>query len=186
MKQIVQIETFRDHGELALGVARPFLFRAIPVKFHAVLVRIAEIKCLAYAVVGRAIQRNLGFGQATQRVGQGCTGRIENGGVVEPRAAGRRGRATETFPGVQSDMVMITSGGDERGLRTVTLNEFEAEHTDIEVECALQVGDFEVDVANADTGIDGRNFCGHRRSIARDKKMAIRRCARRRDSAASI
>jgi hypothetical protein len=53
---------------------------------------------------------------------------------------------------------MVAAGGDECGLTAETLGEFEAENAAVEVEGAVEVGDFEVDVSNAGSGRDRR--CG--------------------------
>jgi hypothetical protein len=51
-------------------------------------------------------------------------------------------------------MVVVTPGGDEGRLRPEALHEFETEHAAVEIERALQVGDLQVNVSNADRGID--------------------------------
>jgi hypothetical protein len=51
-------------------------------------------------------------------------------------------------------MVVVAAGGDEGGAGAGG-GHLEAEHPAIEIECALQVGDLQVDVADADPGVDG-------------------------------
>src|SRR5580704_8264186 len=51
-EQVRQIKPAREHGELAVGGARPLLFRPVPVKLDAVVVGIAQIERLADAVIG--------------------------------------------------------------------------------------------------------------------------------------
>jgi hypothetical protein len=51
-------------------------------------------------------------------------------------------------------MVVIAARRDEGGLRTVPLNEVKAQHADVKVKRTFQVGHFEVNVADPDTGID--------------------------------
>ena len=58
-------------------------------------------------------------------------------------------------------MVVIAARGNERGLRAVALHQLEAEHADIEIEGALQVGDFQVNMADARAGGNGRRKRGH-------------------------
>ena len=52
-------------------------------------------------------------------------------------------------------MVVIAAGGQERGLVAQPLHELEAEHAPVEAECAVEVGDLEMDVPDVDAGIDG-------------------------------
>jgi hypothetical protein len=53
---------------------------------------------------------------------------------------------------------MIAACGDERGLFAIALGDFEAENTAIESQSPLDVGHLEVDMADADAGI---NLCRH-------------------------
>ena len=69
--------------------------------------------------------------------------------------------------------MMIAARGNKCGLGAEPLHQFETEHPDIEAERALEIGDLQVDVANADTGVDWRIFYGHKRKVTRGKKMAI-------------
>jgi hypothetical protein len=50
-EQIVEIERAREHFQCAIGRPRPLFARAIPVKFDAVVVGIAQIKRFAHPVV---------------------------------------------------------------------------------------------------------------------------------------
>jgi len=54
-------------------------------------------------------------------------------------------------------MVMVAAGRDERGLGAEALHELEAEHAAVEVQRTRQVGDLQVDVTDADAGVDGWN-----------------------------
>ena len=57
-QQRLQVEGFRHHDKRSRRRAGPGIHRAIPVKFHAVVVRVSQVDSLADAVVGRAFQRN--------------------------------------------------------------------------------------------------------------------------------
>src|SRR5664280_3628336 len=105
-------------------------------------------------MVGRAFERNPGSLQTAQRIGQRGTRRIKDGQMVEP--GGPRGRriSAQALPRIETDMVVITAGGDEGRLRPEALHEFETEHAAVEIERALQVGDLQVNVSNAERGID--------------------------------
>ncbi len=87
-------------------------------------------------------------------IGQCGASGVEDGEVVEAGGAGSGRFATEAFPRVQADVMMITACGDEGGLASVALGELEAEHAAVEIQGTIQVGDFQVDVADADAGMD--------------------------------
>ncbi len=67
------------------------------------------------------------------------------------------GFRSERVPGVQTDVMMIATGADERGLGAHALHQLEAEDTAIKLERAIKVRHLEVDVTNIDPRIDG--FC---------------------------
>jgi hypothetical protein len=155
-EECVEIEMFGGHGELAFGVARPCGGIAIDVEFEAVVIGIAEVEGFADAVVGGAVERDFVFDEAAQGICEGGAIRVKNGDVVEARGAAWWGFAAASFPGVEADVMMVTTRRDEGGLGAVALGELETEDAAVEGEGALQVGHFEVDVADADGGVDGR------------------------------
>jgi len=53
----MDIQRAREHRELPFAITGPFLLGAVPIEFHTVIVGIAEIKCLAYTMIGSPIQR---------------------------------------------------------------------------------------------------------------------------------
>ena len=65
---------------------RPKLFRSVPAQFHAVLVWIAQIEGFAHAVVGGAIQGDVGCHQAAQGIGQGASRWVQDGKVIRLRS----------------------------------------------------------------------------------------------------
>ena len=136
------------------GVARPLGLRAVPVQLDAVLVGIAQVERLADAVVAGPVQRDPGREHAAQGVGQLGPARVENGGVEQPRRAGRRRLSAAALPGVEADMVVVAAGRDEGRLAAVALHQFEAEHAAIEGEGAVEIGHLQVDVADGDAGPD--------------------------------
>src|SRR5438132_10474075 len=69
------------------------------------------------------------------------------------RIAMRR-RTAVTFPGVQSDMMMITTSREKRRLLPVALREFESQHVTIEHNCAIKVGDLQMNVSDADVRVN--------------------------------
>src|SRR5665213_276343 len=114
-QQIVQVEWIGEHLQPAVGAFRPLILRSVPIKLHAVVVRVAQIKCLGNAVVAGALERYLGHDQPPQRIGQKPPVRVKNGSMV--KTGGPRGgrRATFALPGIESDMVMVAAGRDEDG-----------------------------------------------------------------------
>ena len=73
--------------------------------------------------------------------------------MIEPGGPRRRGRAALTLPGVEPDVVVVAARRDERRAGAA-LGELEAEHAAVEAQRALQIGDLEMDVADARPGID--------------------------------
>jgi hypothetical protein len=106
-------------------------------------------------VIGRAIERNLGCGQSAQGIGESSAGWIQNGEMKQAGAIRRRRGAAKTFPGIEADVVVIAARRNERSLLTISLGQFETENAAIEAERALEVGDLQVDVAEANAGFDG-------------------------------
>ena len=151
---MVEIEGLGVHGEIAGGIARPDFLRFVAVQFDSVLVGVAEVKRFADAVVGGAVEGDFSGEKPVQGGGEGGAIGIKNGSVIEARRAGRRRRAAETFPSIDGDVVMISAGGEKRCARTEALHRLQAEHAAVEVQSAFDVGDFEVDVADADLRID--------------------------------
>ena len=56
-------------------------------------------------------------------------------------------------------MVVVAAGRDEGGAGAAG-GHLEAQHAAVEIERPLQVGDLQVDVADADAGVDGRGSAG--------------------------
>ena len=75
-EQHIQIQPASEHGQAAVGRTRPLFGRAVPIKFHAVIVRVAEVKRLADTVVGCAFQFNARSEDAAQRIRQQGAGGI--------------------------------------------------------------------------------------------------------------
>src|SRR5437588_10045582 len=70
--------------------------------------------------------------------------------MIKAGVAVRRRRTALAFPGVQTDVMVITSGGEEGGLVSVSLGELEAEHVAVKAERAVEISHFQVHVADAD------------------------------------
>ncbi len=156
-EQSLEVEGAGVHGQAAIGVARPFGFGAIPVELYAVEVGVVEVEGFADAVVGGAVEGDVGGEEAAESVGQGCARGIEDGEVVEAGGAGRGWLAAERLPGVEADVVVVAAGGEEGGGVAHALRDVEAEDAVVEGERAVEVRDAKVDVAHAGLGMDGRS-----------------------------
>src|SRR6267378_7538212 len=99
-KQIVQIESSSEHLNFTLAVSGPEVLRPVPIKFDAILIRIAQVESLAHAVVARTIELDLRSQQPAKRVGQSSPCRIEDREIVKAGCTGRRRRTAATFPRV--------------------------------------------------------------------------------------
>src|SRR6266566_2485360 len=163
-QQVVEIEPAGDHVELAVRRARPKLLRPVAIELDPVLVGIAQRERLAHAMVGSAVERNAGRNETAERVRQRGARRIEDREMIEPGGPGRRRRSAQTLPGVERDVMMIAAGRDEGGAGS-PLGELEAQHAAIEFQRPLEIGDFEMHVADPDPAIDrprGQGFAGFR------------------------
>ena len=153
--QIIQIELAREHRQRSIRLARPFRLEAIPVQLDTVLVGIAQVQRFADAVVAGAVELNARREHTMQRIGQRRAGRIQNRGVKQAGGAGRRRMAAFALPGIQSDVVVITARRNECRLIAVALHDLEAEHAAVKSQCAVEIGDFQVDMSDAGAGDDG-------------------------------
>ena len=83
---------------------------------------------------------------------------VHEGHVVEPRVAGRRRLPARALPCVQPDVMVVVARREERGLEaqgTTVGDQVEAQTVAIEGDRAVEVGDAEMDVSDADGGMDG-------------------------------
>lgn len=133
---------------------------AVPVEFDSVLVGVAEVEGFAYAVVGGAIEGDVGFIKAVEGVCEVGSGGVEDGEVEEAGGVGWRRGSAEAFPGIQADVVVIAACGDEGRAGAVALGDVESEDAAVEGEGSFEIGDFQVHVADADLWVDG-GCCAH-------------------------
>jgi hypothetical protein len=106
------------------------------------------------ACSGCPVNANACRKEATQGVGQFRSSRIQDGDMVQPRRAGRRRLSSCAFPSVEADVMMITTGQQERRLRAEALRDFKAKPVAVKLQRTFQVGHFQVNVADADVGVD--------------------------------
>src|ERR1700674_32330 len=113
-------------------------------------------------MIGGAVERDVSRGQSSQRIGQRGARRIESREMKQAGAIRRRRRTAGALPRIQPDVMMIATGGNERGLLAGALHQFEAEDSAIESERSFEVGHLEMDVTYADAGI---NWCRHQNAL---------------------
>ena len=106
---------------------RPLFARTIPTELHPIFIGIAQVKRLAYPMIGGAIKLNASADYAPERIAQVGTRRVKNGQMIKTGRSGRRWRTAPAFPGIKTDVMMIASGRNERGFLTKTGDEFEPE-----------------------------------------------------------
>src|SRR5690349_22339952 len=78
--------------------------------------------------------------------------RIADGEVVKAGVVWRCGGSAPALPGIQADVVMIATGRYESCVVTQPLNPIEPEHACVKRQRAVDVRDFQVDVADAGAG----------------------------------
>ena len=59
-QKLIQVEWLGAHREISISLARPLLSRSVPVKFHAVAIRIAKVNRLTHSMIGSSFERNAG------------------------------------------------------------------------------------------------------------------------------
>ena len=113
----------------------------VPIKLDAVLVRVAQVKRLGDAVIGGAVERDLGDDQTVQRVGERLAGRVEDSRVEEAGSARGGRRAAFVLPGVEAEMVVVAAGRNE-GRARVAGGQLEAEHRAVKIERPVRSATF--------------------------------------------
>ena len=76
--------------------------------------------------------------------------------MIEPGSARRWWTAAAAFPGIEADVMVIAAGGNKCRLRPLALHQLEAEHAAIKVKRVIDIGDLEMDMADANAGVDER------------------------------
>ena len=74
--------------------------------------------------------------------------------MIEARGAGQRRRTAPAFPGVETDVMMIAAGGDKRRLAAEPLDQLKAEHAAIKRQRPVEIGYFQMHMADAHAGVD--------------------------------
>ncbi len=100
-------------------------------------------------MVGRSLQGDICPHEPTQGISQIRACRIENGEVVQTRSAMSGRMATGTFPRVQPNVMMVAAGREKGRLISKSLHEEKPRNIPIKTDGAIEIGDLEVDVADA-------------------------------------
>jgi hypothetical protein len=105
-------------------------------------------------VVGGTVEREARPHHSAHDLSQRPPVRKAEGDVVEARRTRWRGRATPRLPRVQSDVVVVAPGGEERRVVGVPLPQLEPERITVEAEGTLEIRDPEVDMTDVDARIE--------------------------------
>lgn len=89
--EIGEVEAAGEHGEAALGIARPVSLRSVPIEFDPVHVGIAQVQRLAHTMVAGAVEGDAGLVEPAQGIGQARPRWIEDGKVEQAGRAGGGG-----------------------------------------------------------------------------------------------
>ena len=84
-EQSVQIEPSSEHRQLALRRPGPRFLGAVPIQFHAVVVGVTQVECLADPVIAGPIKLNSRFKNSPQGSRERLPIWVEDGGVVQAR-----------------------------------------------------------------------------------------------------
>jgi hypothetical protein len=117
----------------------------VPVKFEAILVRV--LQGFGEAVVGCAGEGVSGLLEPLENDCKVVPGGIAYCDVEEAGGVSGRGRSVLAEPDVQTDMVVVSPGGDEGGIQAIGGGQFESQESVIKVQRALHVGNLQVYVA---------------------------------------
>ena len=90
-QQPVQVKPPCEHRHSPIWRPGPRFLRTVPVQLDAVVVRVTQIQGFADSVVAGTVQLDPCVDQTTQGVRKRPPGWVEDGDVVEPRGARRRG-----------------------------------------------------------------------------------------------
>src|ERR1043166_599589 len=167
-EQRVEVERV-GHAELdaALRCLGPFFGGPVPGQLEPDAVRIGEVDRDAHPVIRSALNRNPRGEHPMHRSREIGPGWIADGDVVEPGVPVRRRVRPAALPGVEPQVVVVITRGDERGAVAIPSHQVEAEYAAIEPDGAVEVAHLEVYVPNAGGGGDpvpGRWF-GHTRGV---------------------
>src|SRR5215217_5748093 len=144
-----------------LSTPAPQGWIAVPGQLDPIAIRIVQVDCLVGAVVGRAIDPPAIVEQALERSRQVPPLGVVDGEVIEPGRPRRWRDSALALPGIEPDVVMISTGREKRGLVTEASDELETETASIEVDRAIEISHLEVDMADAGSRRYGQLWITH-------------------------
>ena len=113
-QQTPQIQRPRIHRERPICLFWPLLHRPVPIKLHAIAIRIPQIERLAHSMVCSCLKRYSRIHQPLQRIPQRRPRRIQNRQVIKPRRSGRRRLSARTLSRIQSNVMVIITRRNKR------------------------------------------------------------------------
>src|SRR5262249_51963053 len=160
LQDTVDVERIGGDLQIAAGPL-PGLCRAVAIDLDAVTFGIVEIECLAHPVVGSARERHLVARHVQDPTGEVAARRHQEGGVIEPRAAGVVGLGV----GPMLEVNEPHAAGAERGGVVTAIKDRDPEHVAIKAGEAVEVGHLKADRADmkrraAGEGRDGGRIWG--------------------------
>ncbi len=135
----------------------PFGAGAVVVELEPVSVGVVEGHGDVRAVVGAVVDRVAVVEQPLDRVAELAAVGVQERDVVEAGVPVWGWGAAGAVPGVQPEVVVVVARGEERGFdsgRATVGREVEAEDVAVEMGRAVQIGDAQVHVPDADRGMD--------------------------------
>src|SRR5206468_3711294 len=99
-----------------------------------------------------------GIEHATHGARQGPAVRVEDREVIQARGPGGGRRCPWACPRVEADVVMIAARREEHRVPPIAARHLEAEHVTVEGKGTVEVGNGEVDVADAGIGVNGHRL----------------------------
>src|SRR5215218_856763 len=160
-EDVVEVEVVGLEDRLAV-VVEPLPARPVVVELDAVAVGVVQVHRHRAAVVGGMVGREAVVDEAADRLCQLAPVRVDERDVVEPGVVGVGGRRPGALERVQADVVVVVACRQKDGRqapRPAVGDDLEAEGVAVERQRAVDVHHAEVDMADADGGVDG--FVAH-------------------------
>jgi hypothetical protein len=171
-QELVEIQRTPERQRLmALGITRPRLRRPVPHQLERVPVGVDEIDRVVSAVGLGLTDRPADRLQPPVGVSEPDSGGVGDGDVMQAGVAVGHRLAVLRLPRVEREMVVVAARGQEQdvtggaptGNVTALGDDIEAEHIDVELTDAIDVGRSQVCVTEAYARVDriGRPVDGH-------------------------
>jgi hypothetical protein len=148
-QQPAQIQRSRHHCEPTIRQPRPLLHRTIPIKLHAIPIRITQIQRLAHAMIGCSLEPHSRIDQPLQSIRQLPPRRIHNRQMIKPSRSRSRRRPTRTLPRIQPNMVVIPARGKKHSRVSIPLRHRKPQHVPVEPKRPFQVRHLQMHMPNS-------------------------------------